>query len=83
MANHDGVLYVTVSGPGKPLAVALDFADRLKILGSTIDDMMTILWTSPRSQRGSVVRARRFAFGRPANAVLVVFLCRLVCCRAA
>jgi hypothetical protein len=39
VARHDGVLYVTLSGPGKPLAVALDLAERLETLGSTIDDI--------------------------------------------
>jgi predicted DNA-binding transcriptional regulator AlpA len=39
VATHDGVLYVTVSGPGKPLSVALDLATRLEGLGSTIDDI--------------------------------------------
>jgi predicted DNA-binding transcriptional regulator AlpA len=39
VATHDGVLYVTVSGPGKPIAVALDLAMRLEELGSTIDDI--------------------------------------------
>jgi hypothetical protein len=39
VATHDGVLYVTLSGPGQPLAVALDLAQRLETLGSTIDDI--------------------------------------------
>jgi hypothetical protein len=39
VAAHDGVFYVTVSGHGKPLAVALDLARRLESLGATIDDI--------------------------------------------
>jgi hypothetical protein len=39
VAIHDGVLYVTLSGPGKPMAVAFDLAACLEALGSTIDDI--------------------------------------------
>ncbi len=39
VATHDGVLYVTLSGPGRPLAVAVELATRLEALGSTIDDI--------------------------------------------